>query len=312
MRRISRALDGTAVYLLLGIQGNSVEDNRSISNYCACFIDLLGQKDALKGQGVLPVFENEEHEKEFYKVVSESVGTIEKLQMQAEEFRQKSTSTYSIRDQLSSGEQELYDEMKKATAKQQRWSDGLVFYCSLENRTIKCPMNAMYEIFLLSGILCFLGLANKKPIRGAIEISWGVELHDNELYGAVVANSYELESKVAQYPRIVIGQETINFLNSYLAEPEDVEDKLFSYNRNLAQTCLNMTAIDQDGFYVLNYLGNEFTQNVTHNVSKELYKLAFSFICEQLEFHRSNRNTKLALRYTWLKGYFSNNSELHA
>ncbi len=288
-----------------------MEEKLSISNYCASFIDLLGQQDALKGQGILPILKNDDDEKKFLNIVKNSVGAIGKLQSQAEAFLKRVRKNSSKINDLSQNDKALINEMKKVRAKQQRWSDGLVFYSSLEDKSVKCPMNAVLEIFFLSGTMCFLGLANKQPLRGAIETSWGVELHENELYGAVVANSYELESKIAQYPRIVVGQKTINYLNAYLAEPVDTEDKLFLYNRNLAQKCINMTAIDQDGYHIVDYLGKTFTESVTHSQSQTLYKEAYLYICEQYDFHRDNRNSKLALRYTWLRGYFHQNRELH-
>ena len=283
----------------------------SISNYCACFIDLLGQKDALKGQNIMPELNSDEVKAKFLSTVQKSVGAIGRLQMHAEFFRKGAAETATFRDSLSPEEQALYDEMASPKAKQQRWSDGLVFYHSLNIQQNKCPMSAVLDMFMLSGTLCMLGLADKQPIRGAIETSWGVELHNNELYGAVVANSYLLESNVAQYPRIVIGEHTMHYLKSHLEDNQDPNDKLSLYNRNLAVKCLNMTAIDQDGHAILNYLGEEFKSSVFHNESKELYAQAYSYICEQYELHKSNKNSKLALRYTWLKGYFHQNRAIH-
>ncbi|MCC5451499.1 hypothetical protein LMJ53_07100 [Rheinheimera sp. UJ51] len=288
-----------------------MEDKLQVSNYCACFIDLLGQKNVLSGQSLMPQLITDKEKSDFHNVIKQSVGAIERLQKQAQSFRQGKNNTFSIRDQLNEKEKELYDEMKKTVAKQQRWSDGLVYYSSLDTEFNKCPMSAVMEIFMLAGTLCFLGLANEQPIRGAIETAWGVELHENELYGAVVANSYVLESQVAQYPRIVVGEKTIDYLNAYIETPADTSDKLALYNRNCAQLCLNMTAIDQDGFHVIDYLGNEFTRSVTNSGSKGLFKLAYKFICEQYELHKEKRNTKLALRYTWLRGYFHQNKERH-
>lgn len=289
-----------------------MEEELHVSNYCACFIDLLGQKNALNGQSIMPELTTDKEKSDFLNIVKQSVGAIERLQQQAQNFRQGKKRAFSIREQLNEEEKVLYDEMKKAVAKQQRWSDGLVYYSSLDTESNKCPMNAVMEIFMLAGALCFLGLAHKQPIRGAIETAWGVELHENELYGAVVANSYVLESQIAQYPRIVVGEKTMDYLNAYIASPADTTDILALYNRNCAQLCLNMTAIDQDGHHVIDYLGNEFTRSVTNSGSSELFKLAYKFICEQYELHKENKNSKLALRYTWLRGYFHQNREKHA
>lgn len=287
------------------------KDELFISNYCACFIDLLGQRDALKGQNILPLNESEDDRKKFLMTLKHSIGAIDNLQRQADIFIRGADDAFSIRDQLSEEEKLIYDKMKSPKPKQQRWSDGLVFYHSLNTRDEECPMNAVFEIFILAGALCFLGLASKQPIRGAIETSWGVELHNNELYGAVVANSYELESSVAQYPRIIVGQHTMSYLNAYLAEPPEPEKTLNVYNHYLAVLCINMTVVDQDGHHILNYLGKDFKDNIFREGSKDLYNKAYEYICEQYEIHKSNKNSKLALRYTWLRGYFHQYRGLH-
>ena len=289
---------------------NTLEENLQITNYCACFIDLLGQKDALNGQSIMPEINTQIEKDDFLAIVRKSVGAIERLQIQAQKLRQNKGAT--IPEQLTAQEKALFIEMEKVVAKQQRWSDGLVYFSSLETEHNKCPMNAVMEIFILSGSLCFLGLANQQPLRGAIETAWGVELHENELYGAVVANSYVLESKIAQYPRIVVGEKTIEYLYSYINSPIDKSDILALYNRNCAQICINMTAIDQDGYHIIDYLGNEFTQSITNTETQELFELAYQFICEQYDLHKKSKNTKLALRYTWLKGYFHQKKELHS
>lgn len=284
-----------------------MEDKIKISNFLVAFIDLLGQREALKGQAILPVEKTKDSEEKFYNSVIQSIGTIDRLQKQAEFFYKGKSNIVSIREHLSEEEKTLYDEMKKVKAKQQRWSDGLVYYTSLETETVNCPMHAVLDIFMLAGTLCFLGLSNSQPIRGGIEVSWGVELHDNEIYGAAVANSYKIESEIAQYPRIVIGKVAMMYLNSYLLEPPDTKNKLALYNRNCAQLCLNMTAIDQDGHYIIDYLGETFTECVSNKSRETLIKLSYSYICEQYEKFKTQQNTKLCLRYTWLRGYFHNN-----
>tara|TARA_R110001599_G_scaffold353856_1_gene600438 strand:- start:15788 stop:16657 length:870 start_codon:yes stop_codon:yes gene_type:complete len=288
-----------------------MNEDLHIENYCALFIDLLGQQNALKGEGLLKDFNTEEEEKEFIHRVRNSVGAIDRLQKQAEAFRKPSKGTASIRDSLSDEDKESYDLMGKATAKQQRWSDGLVFYSSLKDKPLNCPMDPVYEIFSIAGALCFQGLAGEQPIRGAIEVSWGVELHQNELYGAVVANSYNLESNVAQYPRIVIGEKTINYLDSFISEEPNDTQKLEIYNRNLAVMCKSMIAIDHDGYHILDYLGPAFTKQVTQSVSKELYQESYKYIQTQYELHQKNQNTKLVMRYVMLRDYFNRYKNIH-
>lgn len=282
-------------------------DEKSVLNYCASFIDLLGQRDALKDQNILPDVREATINEEFMMVVKNSVGGIIKLQELASNFRQGYSKPFPTRDLLTEEEKIVYDKMKAQKPKQQRWSDGLVYFSPLGGENNHCPMNAIFEIFGLSGVMCFIGLANYRPIRGAIEISWGIELHNNELYGAVIKNSYELESQIAQCPRIIVGPHAIEYLKSHFDEPIDENDKLAGYNRELAGICLNMIALDQDGYHILDYLGRTFTDVVTRQQKTKFYEHAYSFICKEYERHFKDRNTKLAIRYAWIKGYYEQN-----
>jgi hypothetical protein len=289
------------------------KETPSFENYCACFIDLLGQKNVLNGQNILPSKEDVEQYAEFVRSATASIGAIDSLQKRAAFFMKDAHNEVSIRDKCPEDKRADYDEMKAAKPKQQRWSDGLVLYHSLATDKLKCPMNAVVEVFMLSGTLCLLGLASGTPVRGAIETSWGVELHSNELYGAVVANSYILESTVTQYPRIVVGKHTITYLQAHLQETPDPEDMIALHNRNLASMCLEMTVIDQDGYHIVDYLGPWFKTHVLSTEPEEptLYSQAYDFICEEYDKHVKNRDSKLAVRYAWLKGYFNQHRNLH-
>jgi hypothetical protein len=99
--------------------------------------------------------------------------------------------------------------------------------------------------FSFSGAMCFLGLASGRPVRGAIETAWGVEIYPGELYGAVLARAYELESNVAKYPRIVVGPETVKLLHVF--SKNDSEDIYSESDKSLAELCLNMLIQYADG-----------------------------------------------------------------
>jgi len=286
---------------------HQIKGDLIFSNYCACFIDLLGQKNSLAGQNLLPTDEDPKTQQDFSKVARESIGAISRLQGFAETFRQKPKVSTIDFSKLDQEQLELYKKMSSAEPKQQRWSDGLVYYHSLQGEQDDCPISAVYDIFALAGALCLFSLSTGYPIRGAIEISWGVELHDNELYGAIVANSYILESEVAKYPRIVIGEYTVRYLKGHLAVPPD--NKIDIYNRNMARLCLNLIANDQDGRYILNYLGKDFRRQITQDEAPDMFKEAFSYATSQLTLHKENNNEKLIQRYEWLLKYFEFNRE---
>jgi len=277
------------------------------ANYCISFVDLLGQRAEYKSEGLLPQSENERQP--FLDKIRRTINPIYHLQKDAAQYMDAALNYQGpFKKNLSKDQQKQYDQMREIKIKQQRWSDGLVYFISLQQENAKCPINGIFHIFGTVGCLCFLGLCRKHPIRGSVDISWGVELHPGELYGAAVANAYELESEVAQYPRIVIGERVVNYLDAYFQNPDS--DIFSEFNRNLAEKCLGMIAIDFDGNYILNYLGQEFKKSIIKAEHENLFKLAFQFVNEQLEYWREKKNTKLSMRYNHLFSYFQSNKEI--
>ncbi len=273
------------------------------SNYCVSFIDLLGQRIALQGQGLLP--QSEDERKKFDAALNESVGAITKLQSQSEAMLQGILNPKletSVQATLTIEQQATWDEIRLAKVKTQRWSDGLVSFVCLSDKEVKCSMNSVFGLLGLAGTLCLLGLASRCPVRGAIEVAWGVELHASELYGAAVARAYELESEVAQYPRIVVGPETVRLLQVNHANP--AQDLYSKHNRELAKICLGMLAQDVDGYWFVHYLGEEFQRSISHSHHAKLYKKALIFVHDQLFEHQASFNSKLAFRYSHLLRYF--------
>jgi hypothetical protein len=284
-------------------------DKLNAANYCVSFVDLLGQRDAVRNQRLLPDFETEEQRRQFHSVLQDSIGAILGLQKQAEKMLDQipeSSRISSLRAQLSHEQQTHLDQMQLTRILTQRWSDGLVSFVCLGDQAVKCPTKSIFRIFGMTGLLALLGLARGRPVRGAIEIAWGVELRPGELYGPAVARAYELESTVAEYPRIVVGPQAIEFLKAHQANPE--QDLISRFNRLMAERCWGLLLEDVDGCLILHYLGKEFQSSVTNQNHAELYELASRYVQEQLERYRLSGNTKLAFRYRHLANYF----EAHA
>jgi len=276
------------------------------ANYCACFIDLLGQRDMYKSEGLLPKFETPEEKRVFIAKWKKTIGAIRELQKDADKFVEAMAyKNPELRKSLPREKRHIYDEMRRVEPKQQRWSDGLVYYVSLKRSERKCPMSDVFAIFALSGHLCFLGLAKRLPLRGAIDIAWGIELHENELYGAIVAKAYELESKIAQYPRIVVSPRTIEYLEVNSQMP--TQDCFSQINKKLSFLCLDMVEQDIDGHYILHYLGEGFQRHVSKGQHSLLYKKALEFVSQEFSRHQKAKNTKLAFRYAILRDCFSRN-----
>lgn len=274
-------------------------------NYCTCFIDLLGQKNALKGEGLLPSGNTEEEQSNALKNFQKSIRPIIVLHRAEKNILEgiiSQNQNSPLRASLSTEQQQQWDDMLRNSLKKQRWSDGIVYFICLGDARIKCPINDIYSMFCLAGALCIILLASKIPIRGAMDVAWGAELYPGELYGAAVARAYELESEVAQYPRIVVGYETVRYIEVLRKNNDNILYENFS--RDLAETCNNMLTQDIDGNWIVHYLGDEFREAIGRARHSEFYRDAKTFVMEQIEEHKRNKNTKLDLRYHRLLSYF--------
>lgn len=210
-----------------------------LENYVVGFFDLLGQREAMRGEGLLKRPHTPPEKETFKAKFMASIGAILDLQTQSDRMLsavlQKNRKS-PFRKSLSCRQRRIWDAMQACTVSTQRWSDGLVHFMSLKRGVNQCPMTGVFSIFVSAGLLCLIGLASQRPVRGAIEIAWGIELHRGELYGPAVARAYELESEVAQYPRIIVGKETIQYLK--LQEQNAQKDPFSQYSRSLAALCL--------------------------------------------------------------------------
>nr|WP_316641752.1 hypothetical protein [uncultured Roseateles sp.] len=279
-------------------------DEYVIGNYCVSFVDLLGQRDALRGQGLLVEPTSAEERERLHATLRASIGSIAKLQKRAEDLLASSKPKIDSarRAELTPAEQEQWDAMLRSNVTTQRWSDGLMSFACLGDTAVKCHLNNVFALFGLAGSLCFMGLAAKQPIRGALEIAWGIELHKGELYGAAVARAYELESEGASYPRIVVGPELIRYLELHAQRPDT--DAFAAYERTLAAMCRSMLLEDVDGRWFIDYLGDTFRRAITNAVHADLYERARAFVLTQVDQHRNSQNAKLAFRYVHLLKYF--------
>jgi hypothetical protein len=170
-----------------------------LCHYAAAFIDLLGQRAQLRSQDLIP-----QDRDEALRISRKAIGDIRWLHDRLDTFYRGFTSDPFDGDKFFNTS--AAEKMRAVDLKFQRFSDGLVVYVSLLGEARPENINGLYRLIAASGSLCLLGLAEKRPVRGGISVAWGAELNDNELYGAVIARAYELESEMAHYPRIVVGE----------------------------------------------------------------------------------------------------------
>jgi hypothetical protein len=145
-----------------------------------------------------------------------------------------------------------------------------------------------------------------------IDVGYAYRVSDDEIYGPVLASVHRLESRVAQWPRVVLGDGLAQYLHS-LAEPPGGAPPDARILKAL-EVYLDLIQKDVDGWPILDYLGR-WTQYVglRHRDPKNptyAERDAYRFVKKQAERFRDERNEKLAVRYNLTLEYLRSRAHL--
>lgn len=268
----------------------------SLCDYAVAFVDLLGQKAEMPGRH-LP-----DDKQEAIALVKRSVGKIVSTQKLFEIFYESYSSGTTIYSQVPREIQDQVPDMAPGELKRQVFSDGFVLYVPLGEGIIRSPVNSLFGLLIASGALCSHGLAANSPVRIGIDVAWAVEYKPGELYGSALAHAYRLESEVARWPRVVVGDGLTDYLQHYAKFPGvDISSQ---FRRQMATRCREMISEDIDGQQFLHYLGPAFASAVGSGIDGDVIHKAKSFIQFQFEKWEQERNDELAERYRIVGQYY--------
>lgn len=290
-------------------------------NYCyylVAFIDVLGQKEAFRGIDAIPTEDDTELQKKLVEAHEQTVLFIEQFRERFEDifnsFMGESKSSVKVLE----SKKEKFDEMRKVILKHQRFSDCIQAFVPFQldeyHKYHSNVINGVYGVFTACGGMLLFSLAMKKVFRAGIEVGIGTELSNSEVYGPALFKAYELESKIAQYPRIVVGKELINYLTNLSKKSQQMpnqEKEDIKLCKRMADKCIRMIINDVDGCPILDYLGDEFRE-IYDRFPKDdknmsfgyIFKRAFDFVEAEFKKQREMGDSKLALRYYLLYNYF--------
>lgn len=268
--------------------------NLEMNYYLVAFIDVLGQQNALQKMNRLPDQTNEEEMLKFRTAIKNTVGNIYSFR----DFFKKYFDSYNQKNDKSP----FANIFTSNDIKFQRFSDCFIMFSSLKSEINKASVQNVFSVVASCASVFLLWLSMGRPLRGAIEVGTGLEIYENEIYGYVLSEAYRLESKVAQYPRIVIGHNLVNYLMmTKLTKENDIYSE---FNRGMASCCLDMIVQDVDGHPIVDYLGEGFKKYVAKDIIDEIPIKAYDFLVKQSERYQKERNTNLAFRYNLLRDYF--------
>ncbi len=276
--------------------------------YVLALIDLLGQSSELaKWNQLLP--QEPDRDDPRLQAVRNTYGRVLKWRERFEEvFTEWENHHESLAHEHSIGkpadQRRMYDEYRENTLHHAHFSDSLIFYSQLQNKHEHWQVRNVTQMVVTSGLLMLAAMCDDKSVlRGAIEVGMLTRFPTGDPYGPALAEAHRLESKFAEYPRILVGPSLLSYLTQIEGNPAG--DSVSRVNKGYATECRKYLAQDADGHCIVDYLGDAFA-NTAGNPGpwRQLQSDAYRFVQHELVRFNKEGNEKLIKRYERLQAYF--------
>lgn len=291
--------------------GDKEQKKYDFRHYVVAFLDILGQRDLLRKLKSLPDQGDQEEFDTFISIIKQTLGATKTFRSLFFNFFNSFKKERPIPNGLSPEQIVTYKKLKEIgetlVPKLQTFSDTIILYVPLSDDDGNVYADGIFTT-LISIAGSFIGMMAANYIfRGGIDIGIAVEINEQEVYGPAVLKAYDLESKIAKYPRIVMGDELINFLRNSTQLPESSVNSM--HNRVMSLKCFELLFEDGDGRFALDCLG-EGVQKIAGEDFAPLVPKAVNFLQRQTEMVKQKKNPDLILRYESLSNYFNERLDL--
>lgn len=276
-------------------------------DYIIASVDVLGQRAEFNK--IADYLVDEVPQNTLEEVAENTVSVIEYLRQQFKDLYESYCAKSESKVEVPAEHKAEYDAMRaSAPIGFQFFSDSMIAHVAL--RTEKYRMNdviAINGIFSAIGAQLLITLASGNSFRCGIELGIATKFEDGDIFGPVLREAYDLESKVAKYPRIVIGEKLEKYLDNYskgLPLVPGQTERDVNGCKTMADVCLRMLDNDKDGRLILDYLGEYFRNRFNFDPSGKVYDMALQFVKAKLKEKSDSGDMEVAAKYEKLLGYF--------
>ena len=274
--------------------------------YFVTFVDLLGQRGKL-AQFKENAPKTAEEITAFDRTLAETAGVVRNVRDSIARWLESARNLNE--DTLARVPSERREEFKNIITPatfQSGFSDSFVVSFPMQAPGIEERLSRARAVFDLWQTLLGLSvysvesLAQGIPWRGGIDVGLGMRLYPNEIYGPVLASAYQLESKVAEFPRLVVGRGLLDYLTFVEHLPHTEPLDLFASQQ--AKACRNFIVGSDDGWPMLHILSEAVRRAPTNSIERA--RVASDWIGRQVIEHWKAKDEKLYRRYSRLNAYF--------
>jgi hypothetical protein len=271
----------------------------ALGNFVVSFIDILGTGEKSSAEGLLPdgnPFDSEDFCRKHYDMVE----SILSLQSCTAGFIGGTLKVEIDRKGYAVLTPELIHEVTMHNLGVAIIGDAVVNYVALPDAGDLGHMRRLWDLLANAGAQCLLSLVKGKPLRGGIDMAWARVISDSQILGPAFIKAFFLEKRQADYPRIVVSDELVGFLDGFCgAGTDDIPHEFIQR----ARMCRELLCRDEDGLYIIDYLGKPFNNYVTRQLAGLLIPVAKVFIETEFEKYKDGHDAILLHKYERLHSY---------
>src|SRR5207302_4002662 len=131
------------------------------------------------------------------------------------------------------------------------------------------PITGVYGALIACDYLGLSCLAMERPVRGGLDAGLGLDIGNDEIYGPTLHRAYHLENRVADFPRIVIGDELWNYIGAVAGQV--AATPLGRIAARLAEAGKSLVTTDKDGCRILDILAPRMAELWTAQYGVETF-----------------------------------------
>jgi hypothetical protein len=263
----------------------------TLGYHLVAFLDVLGQRDKFRN---LRLPTNADEEALVAQVLADTAGHVLRLRK-------------LFKSQFETFESGLtHHDLAKQPVRPKfvGFSDSFVMSVPLRNDNGDLiPVATIYSTMSAASIVMLSSLALKHALRGGVDVGLATEIGPDEIYGTALERAYHLESKDAEYPRILIGDSLWAYLNAALTEFKKYQVGMSKACAAITEKLIGFIGVDTDEKRILDYL-SVVKDLTTETEKKGMVLPAYEFVLAEQKRHIESGDEKLIHRYADLRHYF--------
>lgn len=272
------------------------------SYHVVAWLDLLGQREMLKRIGLMPSMPEEAAE--FRQAVLNARGRVKEFRAMIRGLREGRSGNEKDGDEFSNSQwdiiaQAIWNRHSGIRVELEMISDAVLLKVDLKETRAHDPLNSVLALCEIAQLVVLSSLSKRFSVRGGIDRGVGFEIEADSLYGPVVVNAYELESKRADYPRLVFGPSFMGYLvyKEKQAQESGIDPREADLICDFLRQIRQLITFDVDGLPVLNFLSGA---GVPKEPFESLVQDAMKFVEGEVARFRQEGGIDLFMRYSRL------------